>query len=238
LAGFALGFAVSLPAQEADPSPAPAPAAAADGPLVALPAGDPSTPVNQRVLGVLPNYRTTDASLPFHSITARQKMSIAYKDSFDWPVIPTAMGFAGIYQLENQNPSFGQGVAGYAKRFATAYVDVVTGNFMTEGIMPSLFHQDPRYFRLGQGKTKSRLWYAATRIFLCKNDSGRWAFNYSEVVGNSAMAVVGNAYYPDNRTVSGNLSRLGVALATDSLAQVGKEFWPDIHRKLFHKKAD
>ena len=79
---------------------------------------------------------------------------------------------------------------------------------------------------------------AATRIFLCKNDSGRWAFNYSEVVGNSAMAVVGNAYYPDNRTVSGNLSRLGVALATDSLAQVGKEFWPDIHRKLFHKKAD
>ena len=78
-------------------------------------------------------------------------MTIAGKDSFDWPVYPTAAAFATLYQLENQNPSFGQGMSGYAKRFAAAYGDQMIGNMMTEGIVPSLLHQDPRYFRLGEG---------------------------------------------------------------------------------------
>jgi hypothetical protein len=78
-------------------------------------------PEDKRIFGVLPNNRTTEESIPFHPLSAKQKLTIAAKDSFDWPVIPTAALFAGLYQLENQNPSFGQGVKGYAQRFATAY---------------------------------------------------------------------------------------------------------------------
>lgn len=83
-------------------------------------------------------------------------MTIAYKDSFDWPIIPTSAAFAALYQLENQNPSFGQGMTGYAKRLATSYGDQMIGNMMTEGIMPSLMHEDPRYFRLGEGAKGAR----------------------------------------------------------------------------------
>src|SRR5579872_3061265 len=113
------------------------------------PAAQQQPGIDKRVFGVLPNYRTADGSLPFSPITARQKMSIAAKDSFDWPVYITSGLFSTLYQLENQNPSFGQGMAGYGKRYATSYGDQMIGNMMTEGIMPSLFREDPRYFRRG-----------------------------------------------------------------------------------------
>src|ERR1700691_3218042 len=105
---------------------------------------------DKRIFGVIPNNRTTEESIPFHSISAKQKLTIAAKDSFDWPVFPTAAAFAGLYQIENQNPSFGQGVKGYVIRFATAYGDQMIGNIMTEALVPILAHQDPRYFRRGE----------------------------------------------------------------------------------------
>src|SRR5947209_14239453 len=83
---------------------------------------------NKRAFGVIPNNRSVEASIPFTPISAKRKMTIAYKDSFDWPVFPTAAAFAALYQLEDQNPSFGQGMKGYAKRFATSYGDQMIGN--------------------------------------------------------------------------------------------------------------
>ena len=119
---------------------------------------DSSAPVpDKRVFGVIPNNRTTEASLPFEPISARRKMNIAFRDSFDWPVYPTAGLFAALYQLEDQNSSFGQGMEGYAKRFAGAYGDQMIGNMLAEGIVPSALHEDPRYFRLGEGTTGHRL---------------------------------------------------------------------------------
>jgi len=116
------------------------------------PAQDQAPPVqapeDKRIFGVLPNNRTTENAIPFHSITAKQKITIAFKDSFDWPVYPTAGLFATLYQLEDSNPSFGEGMKGYLKRFAAGYGDQMIGNMMTEGFVPALFHQDPRYFRL------------------------------------------------------------------------------------------
>ena len=193
-------------------------------------------PQDKRIFGVLPNNRTTENSIPFHRITAKQKMIIAYKDSFDWPVYPTAGAFAALYQLEDQNPSFGQGMSGYAKRFATAYGDQMIGNMMTEGIVPSLFHQDPRYFRLGEGSAKSRLGYALSRIFICKTDSGAKTFNVSEWGGNAAATAISNAYYPDTRNANDNVQKLLIACATDAFSNVLKEFWPDVKRKLHKKK--
>jgi len=197
-----------------------------------------SSAENTRVFGVLPNNRTIEASIPFAPITARRKMTIAYRDSVDLPVYPTAAIFAAVYQIENQNPSFGQGVKGYAKRFAGAYADVVTGNVMTEGIVPVLTHEDPRYFRLGSGggSTKHRLGYALTRIFVTRMDSGRNSFNVAEFGGSAIAVAASNAWYPDTRTAGDNVQKFCVQLATDSLSNVLKEFWPDIRRKMSRKK--
>jgi hypothetical protein len=193
-------------------------------------------PEDKRIFGVLPNNRTTENSLPFHSITAKQKMTIAFKDSFDWPVYPTAAAFAALYQLEDQNHSFGQGMAGYAKRLGTAYGDQMIGNMMTEGIVPSLLHEDPRYFRLGEGSKKSRLWYSITRMVVTRTDSGHSTFNIAEWGGNAATVAISNAYYPDTRNANDAAQKLLVQCATDTFSNVLKEFWPDIKRKLHKQK--
>jgi hypothetical protein len=198
------------------------------------PAEGPSE--DKRVFGVIPNNRTTEASIPFAPITAKRKMTIAYKDSFDWPVYPTAAAFALLYQLEDQNPSFGQGMAGYAKRFAASYGDQMIGNMMTEGIMPSLTHEDPRYFRLGEGTKMHRVGYALSRILVTRTDSGHNSFNFAEVGGNSLAVAVTNAWYPDTRTVHDNVEKLGIQLATDAFSNVLKEFWPDVKRHFQKKK--
>jgi len=231
-------------AQTSDPPPGP-PATASSGSSggSSPPAPIATPPVqvkeDKRIFGVLPNNRTTEGSVPFHSITAKQKMMIAVKDSFDYPVYPTAGLFAVLYQLENQNPSFGQGMEGYAKRFATAYGDQMIGNMMTEGIVPSLFHQDPRYFRVAEGTKLHRTRMALQQIIICKNDAGRPVFNFSEWGGNAFATAISNAYYPDTRDVSDNVEKWLIAVATDSFSNILKEFWPDVKRKLHkHKEED
>ncbi len=195
---------------------------------------DPKTPdpkaVDKRVFGVVPNNRTTSGTVPFAPITAKHKLVIALKDSFDWPTYLTGAAFAGLYQLENSNPSFGQGTVGYFHRFATASADQVIGNMMTEGIIPAAFHQDPRYFMLGPGAgtRKHRLWHAVSSIVVTPMDSGHKTFNFSEWGGNAVMAAISNAYYPDNRTAADNTEKWLVSIATDTLSNIMKEFWPDV----------
>ncbi|MBS1856305.1 MAG: hypothetical protein JST11_13140 [Acidobacteria bacterium] len=186
--------------------------------------------VEKRALGVLPNYRTADAGEAASPITARRKMFIAYKDSTDFPVFPTAGIFAAIYQWSGQNPSFGQGARGYALRYATAYSDQVIGNFMIEGVLPSLLHEDPRYFRRGAGRggKGSRLLYAMSRVFVTRTDSGRSSFNFSEFGGNVVTAAAGNAYYPGSRRLGDNVKRFYINIGSDALGFVLKEFSPDI----------
>jgi hypothetical protein len=196
--------------------------------------------IDKRIFGVLPNYRTADGSAPFAPITAKRKFYIASKDSFDYPVYLTSAAFAGLYQLENQNPSFGQGMEGYAKRLASSYGDQAIGNLMTEAIFPTLLREDPRYFRIGLsgGTTWHRVGYALTRVFVVRTDKGKWDFNYSEWLGNGAMVAISNLYYPaDTRNVADNVQKLGIQVGTDAFSQVMKEFWPDIKRKLSKKKS-
>jgi hypothetical protein len=193
---------------------------------------------DKRIYGVLPNNRMTEASAPFHPITAKQKITIAFKDSFDIPVYPTAGLFAALYQIENQNPSFGQGMAGYAKRFATAYGDQMIGNMMTEGFFPAVLHEDPRYFRLGEGGMRHRTFYALSQIFVTRLDNGHKSFNIEEWGGNATAVAISQAYYPDTRDANDAAQKLLIQCATDAFSNVLKEFWPDVKKKLHKKKDD
>ncbi len=189
---------------------------------------------DKRIFGVLPNYRTANESAVYMPITMQQKFTIAAKDSFDYPLLGLAAFIAAYGQLDNANPSFGQGWAGYGRRVGTAYADQVIGNMMTEGIFPSILHEDPRYFRRGTGRKWSRTWYAATRVFVTKTDSGGTRFNFSEIAGNAAGTAISNAYTPDQRNVGDNIETWWMQIGIDSASQVLKEFWPDLKHKLFH----
>jgi len=198
---------------------------------------DDQAPPDKRVLGVLPNYRTVNETGVFQAITAKQKLIIASKDSFDYPLVLLGAAFAGISQLDNSDPSYHQGVEGFAKRLAANYADQAIGNMMTEGFFPVLLHEDPRYRRIGpsRGTVKYRTWYAFSRVFVTRTDSGGRRFNYSEWLGNATGVAISNTYHPDERDWRDNTEKLLEQCATDGISQILKEFWPDIKHKFFHK---
>ena len=211
---------------------------AADPPA---PAADPNTaavaePVDKRILGVLPNYRTVQDNGDVEPIPAKRKLWIASKDSFDYPIWFTAAGFAGLYQMENSNPEFGQGAKGYLKRYASSFGDQCIGNMLTEGVFPTILHEDPRYYRKGTGSGWYRVRYAATRIFVTHTDAGGVRFNFSEILGNSVAVAFSNVYYSGSRDFEDNAEKLGIQLATDAFSNVLKEFWPDVKRKMFRNR--
>ena len=200
---------------------------------------DPDSPPDKRVFGVLPNYRTAQLAGEYHPITAKQKMTIAAKDSFDYPLVALSAAYAGLYQLEDSHPQFGQGAKGYFKRLGTSYTDQVIGNILAEGLLPIAFHEDPRYFRLGEGTKSHRIGYALSRILVTRTDSGGKSFNFAEVVGNGSATLIGWSYYTDTRNPEDYFQAFGTQLATDAISQVLKEFWPDIKRHYFkHNKSN
>jgi hypothetical protein len=129
-------------------------------------------------------------------------------------------------------------LAGYARHLGWGYADQAMGNMMTEAIFPTLLREDPRYFRRGYGSKWSRTFYAVTRVFVTRTDSGGTRFNFSEAVGNVAGVAISNSYYPDSRNAADNAERWAEQIGIDSVSQILKEFWPDVKRKLFQRHKD
>lgn len=194
-------------------------------------------PEEGRILGVIPNNKTVPqfarAETP---LTPRGKFNLAFKDTVDPFTFVLAGFYAGVAQWQNDYAPFGQGGTGYAKRFGAAYADQAVGNYLTEAIVPALLHQDPRYFRRGNGGPWRRVSYALSRTLITRTDTGRKTFNYSEIAGNAAAAAISNAYYPASERTAGETGeKLTVQLVSDSVFNVLLEFWPDMRHAIFKK---
>lgn len=195
------------------------------------PCDSSEAPITKRIFGIIPNYRTSPCLQNYKPLTTREKFKIASQDALDRGTVVLALAFAGESQLGNANRAFGQGVAGYAQYFATSYGDLIIGDYMTEGIFPSLLHQDPRYFRHGYGGVSKRLGYAVGQIFWTHNDSGKGAFNFSEIGGNATSVAISMSYYVDERDAHDAGLNLTSQIGVDAASNVLKEFWPDILRR-------
>ena len=165
----------------------------------------------QRVLGVLPNFFVTydPHAVP---LTTRQKFQLALQSTVDPMTFLTTGFFAGIEQASDTFPGYGQGAAGFGKRYGAAYGDTVFGTILGGAVLPSLFRQDPRYFVKGTGSVKSRIWYATFNAVMCKGDNGRWQPNYSGILGGLAAGGISNLYYPSADRDSAGQLFTGVAI--------------------------
>jgi hypothetical protein len=192
---------------------------------------------NDRLFWVMPNYTTVENQDQFESLPAQIKFKLSAKTMSD-PVTVSFIGaIALIGQARNSDPSYGQGLQGYSKRFGTFYADTGIGTVMTTSVFPTLLRQDPRYFQLGTGGAWRRTMYAVSRIFVARADSGELQFNYSEIVGNAVAAGISNTYHPQNqRTLGNTLNVWGTDVMLNMLCNVAKEFWPDIRRKIRNQK--
>lgn len=149
----------------------------------------------QRVFGVIPNFYVTYVpdAVP---LTSRQKFRLAWKATVDPVTFALTGAVAGVQQAENDFNGYGQGAAGYGRRYGAAYGNVVAGTFIGGAILPSLLKQDPRYFYKGTGTVRERLRYAIANAVICKGDNGHWQPNYSGIIGSLAAGGISNLYYP------------------------------------------
>jgi hypothetical protein len=205
---------------------------------------------NDRLFFTLPNFLTLENSREVPPLTPKQKFAVVARGSFDYVQFPWYAFLSGISQAQNSEPGFGQGWEGYGKRFGAAFADGTIENFTTAAILPSLLHQDPRYFQSGHGSFGRRTFYALSRNLITRGDSGKNEFNYSEVVGGAMAAAISTysyhhkgqyvttttpgvlRYIPSDRTLSNTAKVWGTQYGYDTLTLVVKEFWPDIRRKI------
>jgi hypothetical protein len=202
----------------------------------ATPPIESSKPPDKRLFGVVPNYRTANAAVPFAPITARHKLGIASRDSFDWPTYPLAALMTFMMPGAEETKAYGTGWSGFANRYARNSADQIIGNMLSEGILPSVLHEDPRYFRPGTGTFWSRLRCAMGQIVVTRKDSGAKTFNTPEFLGNAIAVGISNTYSPNLRTWGNSSEKLGLMIGTDMLANVIKEFGPDVKERVFHHR--
>lgn len=178
----------------------------------------------QRVLGIVPNYYVTYLRNPV-PLTAGQKFQLAWKNITDPFTIVGEGALAGIQQAAGDYPGFGQGVAGYAKRFGADYATHVTGTLLDRALLPSLFKQDPRYFYQGSGSTGSRILHALSYAVVLRGDNGCLQPNYSGFIGSFAAAGISYSYYPaGDRSTGLLLQNALVGIAGKGVGGLFQEF--------------
>jgi hypothetical protein len=191
---------------------------------------------SERTLGIVPQFGTTDR-MNARPLTSQQKFQLFARTSFDPVIVGIAAAQAGISQADGQFKGYGPGAEGYAKRFGAAFGDQVSSGFFGTFLYPTIFKQDPRYFRLGHGGFFRRFGYGLKQEVVCHTDSGGRAFNTSRVLGAFTSGGVSNAYYPsDDRGFGLTMSRSALAMAYAAGGNLLSEFWPDIRRKVFKSK--
>ena len=177
---------------------------------------------HQRVFGIVPNFYVSYEKDPA-PLTTKMKFKLALKVSTDPVTAAGVVGFASIRQAAD-SPNYGQGWGAYGKRLGSTAADGFSDIMIGGAILPSLLHQDPRYFYQGTGSTGSRIRHAVFSPFVSRSDSGKSMPNYSSIGGDLASSALSNLYFPrSNRGVGlvfgnfaiGTAERIGAGLAQE-----------------------
>ena len=179
---------------------------------------------SQRILGVFQNFYTSyiwDAQ----PIPTKQKYTIAIRSLIDPPQFLVVAALAGAEQYEGTYPGYGPGINGYGKRFGATLADSIDARIIGSAILPSLLHQDPRYFYQGSGSVASRTLHAVSFTFTTRGDNGHTQPNYSHLLGSLAAAGISNAYHPpSSRGVGPTFQTFGIGVAGNIAGNILREF--------------
>ena len=184
----------------------------------------------------MPNYRAVSAGAIPPPPTPREAFKIATQNSFDY----SSFIFVGVTSLmaeaSDAHPRLGNGIEGYGRYYWRGFLDKADGNYLVIFALPTIFHEDERYYAKGEGGVVKRAIYAASRILITPDYHGHNTFNASEVLGRGMAQGISAAYYPSQDRTAGALAvKYGYSMGRDALTNVFREFWPDISARLFHR---
>jgi hypothetical protein len=190
------------------------------------PALPPEPVAFTRTLLLFPGVDTVkdpDAVLP--ALTTKQKYWIFWRRTFDQSLPVEALMFAAGSQATQYSPRYGDGPGPFAERFGSYAGSIASSSLFTDAMLPSIFHQDPRYFRKGRGSVMSRLWYAVKSEVVTRNDNGTMGFNESAVLGFGMSTALTNAWYPRSSvTFSSTMTRYAIKMGVSVVLNVVREF--------------
>ncbi len=192
----------------------------------------------QRIGGVLPNFNTVIGGWPAPPINAKQKWNIAMHSAIDPYYFGLAFITAGFGEIDDSHPGYHWGAEGYFKRVGANFADNLDGIIIGNALLPSVLHQDPRYYRQGKGSIPSRVLHSALSTVICRGDNGHQQFNISNVGGNLIAGAISNIYYPSDE--SGVGLTFQNALQVTYVGAIGAqllEFSPDIS-EWWHKRKE
>ena len=161
---FLLLAASSLQGQQTAPSTTPAQEASSS---------------DRRIFGIGPKFDVSERDDP-RALTPNEKFRLFAIDATRPYQFVAAAAVTGISMIDHDNRGFGQGGEGFGKRYGAAMADEASSAFFGEFLFPTIFRQDPRYFRRGSGGGGHRVGYAISRVAVTRSDSGKSQVNTSE----------------------------------------------------------
>jgi hypothetical protein len=188
----------------------------------------------KHIFWVVPAFNVTYQT-KFQPMTGRAKFDEWLDGTYDPRGLALYAAESATLEYSNTDGfcGYGKGWTGYGKCFGSMEADANISSFTGDFLFPVIMHQDPRYFRLGEGSFGKRLFYAISRVFITHSDSGHWVFDSSALSGTVIGAAASNLYYPaQDRGFSDSVSRAGLDLGNTALFNAAAEFWPDISHKL------
>jgi hypothetical protein len=192
----------------------------------------------KRVLGIMPNFRSVSPGEVPPPPTVREKFITTSLDNFDYSALIFSGFIAANAMSGKATPEFHQGMAGYGRYYWHTLADQSVENYFVEFIIPSINHEDSRYYAMGKrnGGFFKRARYSLSRVFVTRSDSGRPMFNYGEVAGSAMAVTVSTFYYPSpERTAQKGIRNWGLDMGYDAFTFMFHEFWPDIAHRLYHR---
>jgi hypothetical protein len=194
----------------------------------------PETPLKETI-GLLGKRSVFFPELAFDKgrLDPKQKLELAVDETIAPSRFMGSAFTAGIGQARNALPGYGQGWSGYGKRFGSSVASNASSHVFGTFLLPSMLHQDPRYFVKLFGSPGSRIRYAVERVVVTRTDDGRQDFNWSGILSGLMAEGLANSYLPDGeRTAGKTFSRFGYRIGFGALDNVVKEYWPTIFRSL------
>jgi hypothetical protein len=153
------------------------------------------------------------------------KFHLAYKSLTDPVFFARTAAWAGVQQAADTPAQWRQGAKGYGKRVGAGFADATTEGLIGNAILPSLLHQDPRYFYQGSDTKKSRALHAMLAPFICKGDNGKTQPNYSTWGGSLISSSISLSYYPSSdRNAQHVFKNFGIGMGLHVAGGLVQEF--------------
>jgi hypothetical protein len=229
---------VPLPAVPVDAQPT----LAADLLLPNAPsARDDGSSVSPGVLAPLPAASHTQEMIQpgqdAPTLNTGDKVLLGLRSAFSPFAAVGWLASAGYEQLLNGSPNYGTDRGAFGQRLGAAALRASSEDVFSESLFAPIFHEDPRYYRLGPSRSLPvRVLYAVTRPLVNRTDKGNNSVNFAFLAGNFAGAELTYAYYPQlNRSQTQILETFGGSIGGSALGYAIYELLGDF-TKGFHKQ--